>query len=39
MYIQYDGGIEDDITTEIVEKVLEGYGIQQNKKEISWDIF
>ncbi len=39
MYVQYKGEIEDEIITDILEKVLERHGIKKNKKKISRDIF
>jgi len=39
MYIQYDGGIEDDIITEIVEKVLEDMGFSRIKKKSAGIFF
>ena len=38
MYIQYDGEIEDEDITDIIEKVLERLELEENKKEISGQI-
>ena len=36
--VDYTGYIEDEIITDIVEKVLRKFGIQENKKKISKQI-
>ena len=38
MYIQYDGEIEDEEITDIIERVLERFEFEDNKKEISRQI-
>ena len=38
MYLDYDGEIDDEDITDIVEKVLERFGIEEKKQEISRQI-
>jgi len=38
MYLDYDGEIDDEDITDIVEKVLERFGVEENMKEISRQI-
>ena len=38
MHIQYDGEIEDEEITDIIEKVLVRFGIKDNIQEISKQI-
>lgn len=38
MYIQYEGEIGDEDITDMIEKVLERYGLEEKKKQISIQI-
>ena len=38
MHIQYDGEIEDEKITDIIERVLVRYGLEDNKKQVSNEI-